>query len=101
MTSRKPVGQLSINLADLSSRLRGLGAIGLDNPDDTLLARLLHKLLRDRQLELSASLVDYAILRSDRSCEAMAKLAHALDAESLSEKRAITRPMIAKLLDLA
>jgi chromosomal replication initiation ATPase DnaA len=101
MTSQKPVGQLLINLADLSSRLRGLGAIGLDNPDDTLLARLLHKLLRDRQLELSASLVDYAILRSDRSCEAMAKLAHALDAESLSEKRAITRPMIAKLLDLA
>ncbi len=83
------------------SRLRGLGAIGLNNPDDTLLTRLLQKLLRDRQLELPVALLDYAISRSDRSCEAMAQLASALDAESLSEKRPITRPMIAKLLNLA
>jgi|SaaInl5LU_22_DNA_1037371.scaffolds.fasta_scaffold27107_2 chromosomal replication initiation ATPase DnaA len=101
MTSRKSVGYLSIGLPDLMSRLRGLGAIGLNNPDDTLLTRLLQKLLRDRQLELPVALLDYAISRSDRSCEAMAQLASALDAESLSEKRPITRPMIAKLLNLA
>lgn len=98
ITSRAPVSTWRIALADLRSRLTALPAVCIDAPDDALLARLATKLFADRQIAVSADVIDYVLARMERSPAAVARFVEEADRVSLATKRPITRNLVAETL---
>ncbi|MEZ5840000.1 MAG: hypothetical protein R3D02_06100 [Hyphomicrobiales bacterium] len=98
LTSRVAPTALSPRIADLGSRLRAATPVELSEPDDDFLRRLLVKLLADRQLAVEPAVVDYIVLRMERSPDAASRIVARLDSEALAARRRITRPMAADVL---
>lgn len=96
-SAREPVA-LGFRLADLGSRLRAMTPIALQEPDDDFLGRLLVKLFADRQLSPEPAVIDYIVLRMERSPAAASAIVARLDAEALASQRRITRPMAAAVM---
>ena len=88
-----------VNLADLLSRLQGTSLAELSAPDDTLLGAVLMKQFADRQIVLDAKVVDFLLLRMDRSFEFVSRLVSALDKTALSARKKITVPLARDVLD--
>lgn len=88
-----------LTLPDLASRMQGTLAITLREPDDTLLAAVLMKLMADRQLAPSPETVPYLTRRIDRSFEAARDVVERLDTLALATGRPINRALAAKVLD--
>ncbi len=93
MTARRPPARWSLHLRDLASRLNALPVIEILPPDDSLLAVVMVKQLRDRQLEIEPAVVGYVLARIERSFAAVAKVVEELDRLALAEKRRITVPL--------
>lgn len=87
-----------VTLPDLLSRLRAAQPAFLGPPDDELLQKVMIKLLADRQLAIDAGVLDYILLRMERSCAAACALVDALDRESLARGRRITKAIAAEVL---
>ena len=100
LTSRINPAQWPVKLADLASRLRACPLIRLDEPDDDLLRYVLYKLFSDRQMIVSANVVDYLIARMERSLATANFLVKLLDLQSLSQSRRITRALASTILKL-
>jgi chromosomal replication initiation ATPase DnaA len=88
-----------LSLPDLASRMQGTPATILHEPDDTLLAAVLMKLMTDRQLSPSPETIPYLTRRIDRSFEAARDVVDELDALALATGRPINRTLAAKVLD--
>ena len=99
LTGTPPVPRWNLTLPDLTSRVAAATAVALDPPDDALLSALLVKLLADRQLTPKPDLIPYLLTRMDRSFAAAIALIDELDAASIAQKRPITRPLAAQVLD--
>ncbi|HUC60517.1 MAG TPA: DNA replication protein [Alphaproteobacteria bacterium] len=99
LSARTPPARWPLKLADLRSRLVAAPAVAVALPDETLIAALLVKLFADRQLRVSADLVDYLVPRLERSFEAVLTLVAALDAAALEGQRAVTVPLARKVMD--
>jgi chromosomal replication initiation ATPase DnaA len=98
LTARSPVAAWSIRLPDLASRLRALPSAEVRAPDDALLAAVLLKLFRDRQLRVSDGVITYLVQRMERSFATARRIVAALDALSLKHQRAVTVLMVRDLL---
>jgi len=98
LTSRGAVSAWPIELADLRSRLRMATPAKLETPDEDLLRKLMVKLFSDRQLIIDKPVIDYLLLRMERSLKTAVVLVDALDREALAAGRSITRPMAAGIL---
>lgn len=93
LTTRTPPGELDIALPDLRSRLRALPKVELEAPDEGLLRAVLVKLFSDRQLTVEPLVINYLILRMERSMEAAASLVEEIDKLALSMQRRVTRSL--------
>ncbi|WP_034492094.1 HdaA/DnaA family protein [Afifella pfennigii] len=98
ITSRSPLADWRLTLKDTVSRLRLAVPVGLGEPDEELLRQVLVKLFADRQLEVERAVVDYILVRMERSLSAAQALVAAIDEAALSEGRRITRPLAARVL---
>jgi chromosomal replication initiation ATPase DnaA len=98
LTSRHPPSEWRVSLPDLASRLRKATPLVLQPPDDGLLRTVLVKLFGDRQLIVEKAVIDYLLLRMERSCGAALALVEALDREALASGSAVTRPLAARVL---
>ena len=98
ITSRSWPREWNISLLDLRSRLLAAQLVELAEPDDLLLKQVMVKLFSDRQLEVEAAVIDYCVLRMERSLESAAKLVDAMDNLALSTKRTISRKTAADAL---
>ena len=98
LTSRRWPGEWGVSLPDLQSRLKTVHLMELGEPDDLLLTGVLVKLFSDRQLNVDQSVIDYLVLRMERSLASAQKLVEHLDELSLAQKRAVTRPLAAEAL---
>jgi len=87
-----------VDLPDLMSRLRAATPVEIGEPDDDLLRRVLMKLFADRQISVDPAVVNYLVVRMERSLAAAALLVDALDREAMSRARAVTRPIAAEVL---
>ncbi len=88
-----------MTLPDLQSRIDAAGHAALSAPDDGLLQAVLEKHFADRQLAPRPDVIPYLLPRIERSYLAALQIVAALDEESLRDRKPITRPMAAALLD--
>ncbi|MEP2924709.1 MAG: hypothetical protein ABJP31_11620, partial [Bauldia litoralis] len=98
LTSRAGLATLPLKLPDLVSRLRAARSITLGEPDDDLLRRVLTKLFADRQLVVDAAVIDFILLRMERSLEAASLVVDRLDRDALAENRSITKRLAGEAL---
>ncbi len=98
LTSRVWAAALPVRLADLASRLRAARPVELGEPDDDLLRRVLVKLFADRQLAVDAAVVDFVVVRMERSLQAASALADAIDHDALAANAPVTRRLAAAAL---
>ncbi len=98
ITASYPANQLAIALPDLKSRLVALPAVAMGAPDDALLAAVLAKSFADRQLKVAPNVLHYAVTHLERSYEAIQRFAASMDEASLAEGRAVTLPLVRRVL---
>lgn len=99
LTSQAPPVAWALSLPDLKSRIMGAAAVRLSEPDDLLLSVLLAKLFADRQTPLAADVIPYLTGHMPRSYAAARQIADLLTAESLAQKKRVTRPMAVQAID--
>ena len=98
LIDRHPPSKWDILLPDLRSRLLSAFSVKIFSPDDTLLAAVLVKLLKDRQLNVNSEVIEYLLARMERSFTAAGDLVDRLDNLALAERRAITIPLAKRVL---
>jgi chromosomal replication initiation ATPase DnaA len=98
MTSRLPAAGLAFRVPDLASRLRAAQPAALEPPDDALLHRVLAKLFADRQVIVDPGVLDFIVLRMERSLEAAGVLVERLDREALAQGVAVSRRLAALVM---
>lgn len=87
-----------LSTPDLLSRLRLAPMALISAPDDALVRQVLAKNLADRQVRVDPGVIDYILVRMERSFEAARLLAVQLDAAALARGTAITRAIAAEVL---
>lgn len=97
MAAVEPPSRWPVALPDLASRLRTAQVAEIDAPDDALLAAVLVKLFRDRQVQITADVVDYLIRRMDRSLAAARAVVDAADHQALAQKRPVSVKLLSEL----
>ena len=88
-----------LEIPDLASRMEATSIARLQPPDDALLAGLLVKLFDDRQLSVKPAVIAFLLSRIDRSFASAHDLIDAIDRFALAQKREITRPFVAEVLE--
>jgi len=99
LTGQQPPTRWPNDLADLSSRLAGLLSVRLAEPDDELFRRVMQKQFADRQIEVEDDVIDYLLVRVERSFDQVKAIVRNLDAAALAEKRPITVRFVAQVLN--
>lgn len=98
MTADQPVRDWPISLPDLKSRLMAAPAVAMGSPDDELMAIVLTKLFSDRQIFVPQDVVQFILPRIERSFLTLRQTVDKIDRKALSEKRAVTIPLIKEIL---
>lgn len=98
ITAREWPDAWGVALPDLMSRLRLTTPVEIFEPDDELLRSVLVKLFADRQLAPDPSVIEFIVLRMERSIAAALKVVDAIDREALARRRTITRPFASAIL---
>ena len=98
ITSRQPPASWPVTLPDLASRLRALPAVTLDAPDDAMLRAVLVKLFADRQLVVDGTVIDFLMLRIERSFAGARAAVFDLDREALRQQRSVSRALAGEVL---
>lgn len=99
LTALSAPARWGIALKDLSSRLNTAQVAEIRPPDDALLAALTVKQFADRQVSVDQEVLTYMLARMDRSFAGVRALVHAIDEAALAEKRAITIPLVRRVLE--
>ena len=99
ITATNPPGNWNIQLADLLSRLMALQIAELSLPDDDLLAAIMAKQFADRQILVSPQVIGHAMVRMERSFWFADKLVKALDSESMSIKKPISKKLVNRVIN--
>lgn len=99
ITSRTWPATWNIQLPDLLSRLRAATPVEILEPDDDLLRQVLLKLFSDRQLAVDFGVIDYLVVRMERSLEVAINAVDAIDREALAGRVKITKQLAGKVLD--
>jgi len=99
LNGRSAASLWGLELADLQSRVSGAHMVILGAPDDALLAAVLAKLFNDRQIVPKPDVIPFLVARMERSFEAAATIVARLDHASLSERRTVSRPLAARLME--
>jgi len=99
LTTDTAPGDLRIDLPDLRSRLKALPLASIEPPDDALLRAVLVKLFADRQLSVEPHIIDYVLVRMERSMSAAERFVSEADRRALVLQRRVTRAIAAAALD--
>ncbi|GBD43240.1 DnaA regulatory inactivator Hda [bacterium HR40] len=93
LTAQAAPAEWPVELPDLRSRLKAALQLRIAPPDDGLLAALLVKQFRDRQLAVEPEVVHFLVGNMERTFEAARRLVAALDRLSLVARRRVTMPL--------
>jgi chromosomal replication initiation ATPase DnaA len=98
ITAREPPSLWGVKTADLLSRLRLAPTVPIGRPEPPLIRAVIVKLFADRQIRIDEEVVAYAARHCERSLEAVNRFVAAVDEESLTAGRRITRPLAASAI---
>lgn len=98
LVAEAPPAHWNIALPDLASRLATLALAEIGAPGDDLLASLVIKQARDRQLLIAPGLVAHLVARMERSHDAARRLVAELDRAGLARHRPITLALAREVL---
>lgn len=98
ITSRTWPESWALSLPDLRSRLRAAHPLELNEPSDQLLKQVFVKLFADRQLNVEGRVLDYLLVRMERSLSAAGNVVDQLDRLSLERNKPITRQLAAEVI---
>lgn len=99
LTSRIAPAHWTVQLPDLLSRLRALPLARLEPPDDMLLRAVLVKLFSDRQLMVEEPIINYLVMRMERSINMASRVVAALDHAALTRKTKIGQRLTKEILE--
>jgi chromosomal replication initiation ATPase DnaA len=98
-TSTRLFDERDIPLKDLLSRLRALPSAYIQSPDDILFKAVMTKRFADLQLKVEDRIIQYLLIRSERSFTALHHLIDQIYAISLALKHKPTLAIVRKLLE--
>ena len=90
MIGDRPPPGWEIKLPDLASRLAATPQVEIAEPDDSLLADLMVKLLADRGIAAPDGLADFLVPRVERSYVALQNVVDTLDRDILAHRKRMT-----------
>tara|TARA_B100001250_G_scaffold407639_1_gene428728 strand:- start:1172 stop:1879 length:708 start_codon:yes stop_codon:yes gene_type:complete len=90
---------IKIELNDLKSRLVWGQVYKIKPPNDELKIEILKKKASERSFELTKSVAEFLIRRTDRDLNSLIKILDVIDHSSLAEKRKVTIPFVRELID--
>ncbi len=99
LTAGKPPARWKLHLGDLASRLNAAPQAGIGRPEDSLIAQVLVKQFRDRQLQVADDVIQFMVSRMERSFAAARSMVAAIDNLALAERRNITVPLVRRVLE--
>ncbi|KZL12524.1 Chromosomal replication initiator protein DnaA [Pseudovibrio axinellae] len=99
MTTREWPHTFDLKTKDLASRFRAATPVQVEEPDDMLLRMVLTKHFSDRQVTVDTSVIDYLVIRIERSLDAARNVVDMLDRHALATGRKISRVMASKILE--
>ncbi len=99
LTAGKPPARWKLHLGDLASRLNAAPQAGIGRPEDSLIAQVLVKQFRDRQLQVADDVIQFMVSRMERSFAAARSMVAAIDDLALAERRNITVPLVRRVLE--
>ena len=82
-----------VTLPDLVSRLKAAETAVLQEPDDALLRQVMEKLFREKRTPLAPGVLDYLLVRMERSIDYARALTAWLDTAALARKKPVTRTL--------
>ncbi len=101
ITGRRPPREWPAALPDLRSRLNAMTVAELGEPDDAVMAGLLHKFFRERSIRPSDDVLPYLLSRIPRSAPAAYDAVRRLDEAADEGRRAVTRVLAGQVLEPA
>ncbi len=90
---------IKIELDDLKSRLVWGQVHKIKPPDDELKIEILKRKALERSFELTKSVAEFLIRRTDRDLNSLIKILDVIDHSSLAAKRKVTVPFVKELID--
>jgi chromosomal replication initiation ATPase DnaA len=99
IAARAPPAHWTTGLPDLASRLRAITTVEIEAADDSLLQRLLARLLAERQVSVARAVQDWLLLRLPRSPAILHEAVARLDRASLAARTPVTRVLARLVLD--
>lgn len=98
LTDRTSPSEWPVQIPDLHSRLRNVQIARLSEPDDQVLSAIMEKLFKDCGLKVSGNLINYLLINTDRSVNALRSLIAELDRLAAQDRVNVTRSFAAKYL---
>jgi len=98
ITAKTAPASWPIKLPDLASRLQSVPLIAMSAPDDALLAALMVKQFRDRQVEVTVKLIEYLLKRTERTFSGVRHLVERLDRAAIQQKSPISVTLARRVL---
>lgn len=95
MVSRPSPRRWAVSLPDLRSRLDAVRVVSMEAPDDAVMSAILAARFAERSIAPGEGVIDYLVLRIDRSAEVAAAVVARLD----EEHRPVTRTLARQVLD--
>ena len=99
VTARTPPAAWPADLPDLRSRLNALPVASLSEPDDAVLAALLDKFFRERNIRPPEDLTPYLVRRIERSAAAARDIVVRLDETADALHRPISKALAREILE--
>lgn len=99
MTAKKIPKLLNLNLKDLISRLSSSIVVEMNDPDESLIKKIIEKYLSDRNIYISEEELNYLICRIERSYKSAIKIAKLVDEKSLQNKRKINKLFLKTIIE--
>ena len=98
LTAEQPPAAWGLVLPDLITRLKALPCIKILPPGETLMQAVLIKQFADRQLKVAPEVIAYLLKNMERSFKVAAMITRRADELSLAERRAVTIPLVRRVL---
>lgn len=100
LVSRPSPRRWAVQVPDLRSRLDAVRVVAMEAPDDTVLSAILAARFAERSIAPGDGVIDYLVVRIDRSAEAAAAIVARLDDEHRPVTRALARQVLGASGDL-